>query len=157
MTTVVEFVKAYWEYIFRSPPYEVERLHATMVWENFQAIVPSAAGMDGWEPMELKLFSREMCAWTAVLLHLIEDCAPWPVSTRHAKIAYLEKQGSIPGEVMSYRPLTIMAPLYRRWASMRLKCLDGWVNTWALPQMYAGGHSKVLLMPPTRSSQMWRR
>ena len=39
---------------------------------------------------------------------------------------------------MSYRPLTIMAPLYRRWASMRLKCLDGWVSTWALPQMFVG-------------------
>ena len=29
-------------------------------------------------------------------------------------------------------------PLYRRWASMRLKCFDGWVSTWALPQMFAG-------------------
>ena len=69
---------------------------------------------------------------------MIEEGAPWPTSTRHAKIAYLEKQGSVPGEVMSYRPLTIMSPLYRRWANLRLLCLDGWVAKWALPQMYAG-------------------
>lgn len=80
-----------------------------MVGENFQAIEHSADGMDGWEPMELKLFSYELRVRTAVLLQLIEDGAPWPASTRHAKIAYLEKQGSIPGEMMSYQPLAIMA------------------------------------------------
>ena len=58
-----------------------------MVWENFQAIQHSAAGMDGWEPLELKMFSYELCVWTAILLQMIEDGAPWPVSTRHAKIA----------------------------------------------------------------------
>ena len=94
--------------------------------------------MDGWEPLELRLFSRQLSAWTAVLYRLIEEGAPWPTSTRHAKIAHLEKQGSGLGEVMPYRPLTIMSPLYRRWASLRLKCLGRRVSKWALPQIYAG-------------------
>ena len=87
--------------------------------------------------MEFKHFSRKTCAWVAQVLRLVEEGANWPTATKHAKIAYLEKEGSIPGEVMSYRPLTIMAPLYRRWASMRLRALEGWIRGWALPEMYA--------------------
>ena len=39
---------------------------------------------------------------------------------------------------MSYRPLTITAPLYRAWATMRLREMEPWVRTWALPEMFAG-------------------
>ena len=89
--------------------------------------------MDGWEVKELAL-----CKWTAEVYKLIENGAPWPASTKHARIAYLEKPGSVPGEVMSYRPLTIMSVVYRRWASMRLRCLDDWVGQWPLPEMFVG-------------------
>ena len=39
---------------------------------------------------------------------------------------------------MSYRPLTITAPLYRCWATMRLGCMEAWIRSWALPEMHAG-------------------
>ena len=39
---------------------------------------------------------------------------------------------------MSDRPLTITAPIYRVWASMRLKDLSEWISLWVLPDMYAG-------------------
>ena len=39
---------------------------------------------------------------------------------------------------MSYRPLTITAPLYRAWATMRLREMEPWVRTWALQEMFAG-------------------
>ena len=39
---------------------------------------------------------------------------------------------------MSYRPLTITAALYLCWATMRLADLKGWIDSWALPEMYAG-------------------
>ena len=72
------------------------------------------------------------------MLDQIEDGAPWPRSATHALIAYLEKEGAGIGKVMSYRPLTITAPIYRCWATMRLRCLEPWVRTWALPEMHAG-------------------
>ncbi len=53
-------------------------------------------------------------------------------------MVYLEKLGAEIGRVMSYRPLTITAPIYRAWASMRLRHLEPWVREWALPEMFAG-------------------
>ena len=106
-----------------------------MVWDNFQATKRSAGGMDGWQPLDFKLMPSKICELVAELFVLIEVGADWPSSTRHAKIAYLEKDGSAPGEAMSYRPLTIMLVLYRRWASMTL---DDWVNKWAPPELFVG-------------------
>ena len=80
----------------------------------------------------------ETCIWVAVLYNLIEDWCSWPKSTRHARIAYLEKEGSKPGEVMSYRPLTVTTPVCRRWATMRLRAMEQWIVTWVLPEMFAG-------------------
>ena len=42
------------------------------------------------------------------------------------------------GKVMSYRPITISAPIYRSWAALRLKDLQEWVQHWGLEEMYAG-------------------
>ena len=42
------------------------------------------------------------------------------------------------GQVMSFRPLTISAPLYRAYATMRLKDMQPWVEQWMTTEMYAG-------------------
>lgn len=42
------------------------------------------------------------------------------------------------GGVMPYRPLTIMSPFYRRFATKRLFSMAGWIMLCAHPQMYAG-------------------
>ena len=39
---------------------------------------------------------------------------------------------------MRYRPITITAPIYRAWATMRLRTLEPRVREWALPEMHAG-------------------
>ena len=39
---------------------------------------------------------------------------------------------------MSYRPLTITSPLYRAWATMRLRSIEEWTVAWALPETFAG-------------------
>ena len=51
---------------------------------------------------------------------------------------YTWKIGAVVGMVMSYRPLTITAPVYRCWATMRPACMEEWIRAWALPEMYAG-------------------
>ena len=42
------------------------------------------------------------------------------------------------GLVMSYRPITITAAIYRAWASTRLRQMEPWVRSWALPEMHVG-------------------
>ena len=55
-STVANFIKKFWKHLYVAPPHVVEAISAGMVWGNFQAIEHSAVGMDGWEPLELKLF-----------------------------------------------------------------------------------------------------
>ena len=94
--------------------------------------------MGGWHPRELAYFSRHICEYVATMLMQIEEGAPWPTATGHARAAHLVKEGAAIGGVMSYRPLTITAPVYRAWATVRLRSLEDWITTWALPEMHAG-------------------
>ena len=99
--------------IYKQAPYQVEDITAEMVQESFAKTKESAGAMDGWSPKELGMLSLKAYARIAVLLKQIEGGAPWPKATLHARIVYLQKEGAKIGHVMSYRPLTISAPLYR--------------------------------------------
>ena len=94
--------------------------------------------MDGWQPAELALVSWNTCVWIRELYKMVEVGKPWPKSCLHAMARYLEKDGSKMGEAMYFRPLTITVPIYRRWAAIRLKSMQGWIEGWALEEMFAG-------------------
>ena len=74
----------------------------------------------------------------AILLNQIEEGAPWPASALHARVVFLEKEGAQIGKITIYRPLTITAPLYRCWGTMRLEDCADWVESWSLKEMHAG-------------------
>jgi hypothetical protein len=42
------------------------------------------------------------------------------------------------GKAMSFRPITITAPVYRAWATLRLADMQERIRGWSLPEMYAG-------------------
>ena len=137
-TDIQQFLVIYTKYIFRGKKvFEVGEITAQMVHDSFSQTAESAGSLDGWNPKEMSLLSLEVCAAIATMLNQIEAGAPWPRSSPHARIAYPEKVGAVTGMLMSYRPLTITAPIYRCWATMRLACMEDWMRTWALPEMYA--------------------
>ena len=105
--------------------------------------------MDGWAMKELGLMSIETYRMVAIMLNQIEAGARWPKSAVHARIVYLEKEGAVRGRVMSYRPITISAPIYRAWAALRLEDLHEWVEFWGLGEMYAG-------IPGRGATNAWR-
>ena len=135
---IAAFFREFTRTMFQGPEYTLGDLDADTVYESFRNIPCSAGALDGWRPKELSYFSRKVCGRVAVLLNMIENGSPWPSSTLRAKVVFLEKAGAALGEVMSYRPLTITSPLYRAWGSMRLRHLAEWVDTWKLPEMFAG-------------------
>ena len=129
------------------PGAEHKPLDGQMVYDSFRLIKESAAVLDGWSPKELSLLSLQACGNVADMLNHIEGGSPWPRSATHALIVYLEKDGVAQGHVMSYRPITITAPIYRARATLRLRCLEPWVREWALPEMHAGVPELGLWMP----------
>ena len=94
--------------------------------------------MDGWEPAELALASWNTAIWIKEFYKMIEAGSPWPKSCLHAMVRYLEKEGSKVGDAMSFRPLTVTVPIYRRWAATRLRAMQAWIEGWALEEMFAG-------------------
>ena len=134
---MAKFFSKYATTLYGAAERKVIEMTQEMVYQTFKHLKVSAPGMDAWQPKELSLFSRLMCKRVADLFNLIEEGAPWPSSTMHARIMYLEKAGALLGEVMSFRPLTISAPLYRAYATMRLKDMQPWINQWMTTEMYA--------------------
>ena len=124
--------------MYHGPDLHLDDLDVDTVYDSFRTTAKSAGALDGWQPKELAYFSRKLCGHIANMLNQIEQGRPWPTSTRHARVVFLEKAGAALGEVMSYRPLTTTSPLYRAWGSMRLRHLGEWVDAWKLPQMFAG-------------------
>ena len=78
----------------------------------------------------------------AKLLNMIEEGRPWPEAAAKARAAFLEKELGKQCDPLCFRVLLILTPLYRRWASVRLKTLKPWIQKWAEDEMYAGAGSK---------------
>ena len=76
--------------------------------------------------------------WLAKLLNLVEEGAPWPSPTTWGKAFFQSKTEEPSTDPMEYRILLILSRLYRRWASIRLRDLHGWLQQWQMPEMYAG-------------------
>ena len=132
------FLNTYNRYIAKPKHFQVRELTGQRVLESFSRTKESAGAMDGWAPKEMSLLSLATCTEIAILLNQVEEGAPWPASALHARVVFLEKEGAQVGKLTSYRPLTITAPLYRCWGTMRLEDCADWVDSWALPEMYAG-------------------
>ena len=116
----------------------LQELTTQEVYDGLTSGGKTAGGMDGWQPAELALASWNTSIWIKELFKMIEAGKPWPKSCLHAMVRYLEKPGSKMGDAMSFRPLTITVPIYRRWAAIRLKAMQPWIEEWALEEMFAG-------------------
>ena len=135
---VDNFMAKYGRLVYVHEEIKVNAITEDRVYDTFMAAKASVAGLDSWEPAELKLMSRRTCRWIARLYNLIEDTGKWPRSSCVAKAAFVYEEGAPHGKVMSYRPLLIMSTLYRKWAAIRLISLTKWISMWAMGTMFAG-------------------
>ena len=85
----------------------------------------------------MSLLSPTVYSHIARLMNEIEKGAEWPKVMLQARAAFLEKEEGA-SRPLDFRLLTIMSTLYRRWASIRLKHLAGWIEEWSLEEIYAG-------------------
>ena len=106
--------------------WEVQPIRAEDLEASCKAARKSAAGLDNWSPADFRLLSRTTFQWLAELLNQIEEGAPLPDEQMMAKAAFLVKSEDKQEDPLSYRVLLILPNLYRRWASTRLKHLEGW-------------------------------
>lgn len=132
------FHETYHTYIFTAPEHQINELS----WEDLQQSCTqaskSASGLDDWAPADFSLLSDLAFQWLARILNLVEEGAPWPAGTLHAKASHLPKDTDNLADPMAYRILLILPAIYRPWASTRLKDIYPWVETWKNLSMFAG-------------------
>ena len=85
------FFKQYASSMCVGPQQQLEDITGDELYDHFRNASNSAAAMDGWHPKEFSYLSRKVCMHIATLLNQIEKGAPWPRSTRLARVVYLEK------------------------------------------------------------------
>ena len=112
-TAVDQFLDMYCSTVFKRKPFEVEDITAEMVQDSFSRTRESAGPLHGCGPKELSLLSFKAYGHIAILLNQLEEGAPWPRSSVHARVVFLGTLGALTGQVVSYMPLTITSPLYR--------------------------------------------
>jgi len=89
-TAVAQFLGIYCSTVFKRKPYVVDDIIAEMVQSSFSKTQESAGALDGWSPKELSLLSFDAYGHIATLLDQIEKGAPWPRSSAHARVVFLE-------------------------------------------------------------------
>ena len=100
------------------------------VLEAAQHMSATAAGPDGWRPVELRHMPGNTAEWLVALYRGAEAGAPWPAPMLDGKAACVLKRDTDQSDPPSCRVLVILSAVYRRWAQLRLRSLNDWVAAW---------------------------
>ena len=60
----------------------------------------------------------------------------WPKPVLTARAAFMAKDPTKLEDALKYRVLTLLLVVYRKWASLRLKNLEAWVEEWEVEELY---------------------
>ena len=78
---------------------------------------------------DLKAFPEAWFDWLAVVLSRVELDGVWPEGLLDAYVTMIpETDGD--ATTLGQRPLCVLPVVYRIWASVRLRHLDGWLRSW---------------------------
>eukprot|EP00969_Alexandrium_andersonii_P049739 2182842-Alexandrium_andersonii.AAC.1 len=99
---------------------------------------PTAAGLDGWRPLEFRWLSVRAFEGLARLFVSIEQGLPWPKALVVGRCAILAKSPGNYTDPMAFRLLTILPAAYRLWARARVWQLSEWACAVCPAEAHAG-------------------
>lgn len=88
---ISNFINEYDQHLITNPPYHIHDMTADELEASCTAASNSAPGMDIWAPADFALLSKLAYQHLATLINLIENGAPWPNGTLHARASFLTK------------------------------------------------------------------
>ena len=72
---------------------------------------------------------------------MMENGAEWPLELTQGRAASLSKDETNQTDPLAYRMLLIHSIVYRKWATVRLKHMKQWIQTWSHGAIFAGGEN----------------
>ena len=114
--TAARFLARYGRYFHVAPEWGLGQLQAQQFLATVRRAKPSAAGMDGWRPREMRLLTLEAAVSIVDILRWIEEHGVWPAALLRSKAVFLSKTEQACMDPEDYRVLLIMPWLYRAWA-----------------------------------------
>ena len=98
----------------------------------------TAGSLDGWGWMELKVLPVSWYDQLARILTQVEDTGVWPDGLLDAYIAMIPKTDA-DATSLGQRPLSVLAVVYRIWASARMGRLEDWFRSWVPESVFSAG------------------
>ena len=98
----------------------------------------SAGGLDGWGWKDLKAFPEAWFDSLAVVLSRVELDGVWLDGLLDAYVTMIPKSDG-DSTPLGQRPLCVLPVVYRIWASVRLRHLDGWLRSWLPLSVFSAG------------------
>ena len=146
------YMHDYSKWIFTQAEMRIENIRGEDVEKVVQKLKETAGGLYQWDPANLKLISKEACRHFATFFDMIEKGGEWPKDLRVARAAFLAKEEDSDMNPLDYNVLLMLASVYRLWGKIRLEQLQPWIETWQLPEIYAGieGQGGTMRRTPRR-------
>ena len=94
----------------------------------------SSAGLDGWQPQDLRLFGLagpDLFLFLAQLIQVCEQQAMWPSTWTTGYVSTLAKEVNSQGQIedaYNFRPITALSSLYRLWSRSRCLQIKEWIT-----------------------------
>lgn len=101
--------------------------------QTVRQLTPSAPGLDGWRPQDLRLLGRicpSIFRHLASLINACETASLWPTSWTTGYVAMIPKTLSSEGHLddpMDTRPITVLSALCRCWSRTRCRHVKPWI------------------------------
>ena len=129
----------------RLPEIVLPPLNGQVLYDAEASKYASAGSLDGWNWRELKALPVCWFDGLAAILRLTEETGVWPEGLFDAYMVMIPKAegNSTP---LGQRPLSVLPVVYRLWATVRLKHLQEWCDSWLPASALVPGKVRVRLM-----------
>jgi hypothetical protein len=119
------------DHVYRSPDLPVDPIERENLKDARNKNAEAAGGLDGWNKKGFRWLPDSCFDWLSLWVNKIEQIGQWPEAQLKARAVFLREDIFDAGRPASYRIVKINIALYRLWASVRMRQLEGWVGKWA--------------------------
>ncbi|CAE7248689.1 unnamed protein product [Symbiodinium sp. CCMP2592] len=137
-----QFLQHYGPYI-RKESFDLQPLTKDTLLTTLRNTKNSSAGLDGWQPQDLRLLGQacpDLFSFLAQLMQVCEQQATWPSTWTTGYVSMLAKEVNSQGQiedVYNFRPITVLSALYRLWSRARCLQIKDWITKVLPDEIYA--------------------